>query len=380
MLVPPRKLLHALGRLRTQVHPSRHERSDGAVLRTAVSTLVLSALTLVLLLAGANLRLRWLLHQRASETGLTLKWAAAYTVFPGVVEVRELEVSSRSPALLRVLAPRARMRLGLTDLALGRLDLHAVHVDGLTLEVTGIAQDDVTPPAPERDLTALGIAGPTLLNERARSRIRIDALDAAVASLRIGDYAFSGKLRIRGEGLELSPTAPATLALTLELDGASVQKGHRELLGQLHGEVKLNRTSILARSGVVSPFEVEPREAQTSATFRLSGADVSQLFAFAGVPDSLYALFQPVSQRPFKLEAHVLDRPGAFFVRDFRAESGAFRAVGAFRDTHADRAGAFLLTLSERSAGILVGAREANFLVGADSAWLARSQELLGLW
>lgn len=375
-------LRNSLGRLRQfpQLAPPRAVATwwgPMRPLRLLLTALAALLATLALALAALNLRLQGILRRTAADAGVGLSYAAAYTVRPGVVKIHGLRVTGGSNVPYNVATPHAELRIDVLDLVLGRLHVSHVRAHALELRVAGVAEDDTPSIGRERDLTALSML-PSLPSDDG-SALRIDRLDATVASLEVGDYHLTGILRLSAESLELSPRAPVVGTAKLSLDRASLVKGDQELLGSLRGSLDVERTATTSGSSDVMVADCSTCQASLQGSLELSGGDTGELLEFAGVPDSVGFMFASVQGRPFTLATNIVQRPGAFLLREVRAESGPFRAVGSFRDTPLERAGAFLLTEQELSAGILVGAREASFVLGADVAWLTQSQQVLGL-
>lgn len=347
-------------------------------IRSALAVVALCFTGLSLLLLYANFRLHMGLRGMASEAGLELEYGAAYTLIPGEVTLRGLRVTGGTKFLWTVGLPRAELQVSVADLLFGRLHVHSLRGDALSIRVAGFGYEEGPVFAPKRRLTALGMIGFTGTNENA---LRIDRLYTSVETLEIGEYDLSGSVQLRATNLELSPRAPVLGQAVLSMDSAALSRGDEEVLRWLQGRLILERNraqepSFVASTGVFLSSAPSP---ELTGTLHLFGADAGELLEFAGVPEPVSVLFSNIQGQPFKVATEFEQRPGALFLREVRAESGSFRAVGAFRDTTTDRAGVFLLTLRELSAGILVGARESDLVMGADRAWLTQFQDVLGL-
>lgn len=347
--------------------------AHGARRALRVVTVLLASAALCLLLA--NFRLHETLRHAAREAGVALTYAAAYTLEPGTVHIRGLRITGGAAVLWSVDVPRLELQMSPLDVLLGRLEVDRVVGRELSIRVTGIAEDDLPLRRPERRVVALGM-GPSVSRAGEPPLVRIGELQTDVRLLQLGDYRLTGQLALRAHGVAFMPNEPALGDAVLRVRGASVHKADDELLRSLDGRLCVRRTSWSSHAD----GEVEaPRAAHLEGSLKLTGKDGGDLLDFAGLPDPIGVLFSSVQGQPFTVATRVVQRPGAVFLQEVTAESGPFRAVGAFRDTTLDRAGVFLLTEREVSAGVLVGARDANFVVGADAAWLEQSQHLLGL-
>jgi len=328
------------------------------------------------LLLYANFRLHVTLRVLAREAGVELEYASAYTLAPGQVTLRGVRLTGGTKVVWDVELPQAELRVSAVQLLLGRLHIHSLECAGLAVRGTRFGDFDAGVSTPKREITALGILGSPMSAGRA---LRIDRATASVERVELGEYRLTGTLRLRASLVELSPQAPALGAVALSMRDAVLYRDDEELLRWLRGNVALSRTSDAVSRDNDLVEHGSPSAPRMSGSLRLAGGDAGELLEFAGVPESVSVMFSNIQGQPFTFEAHVEQRPNAFFLRELRAESGPFRAMGSFRDTATDRAGAFLLTLRGVSAGILVGARDSDLVVGADSAWLVQSERTLGL-
>ena len=150
--------------------------------------LVVAMLVLELLyVAGANLFLNseWGRSQlNRQPEKLAMEWQSAWTFLPGVVRVRELELSGRARrAIWRAELCRAWLVIWLPSLLNRHLLLLSGQASGSSIEVETVAAPETA--RPER--------------QRRGWRISIDRLDlSAVEQLRFGGYRLEGSGRLRG--------------------------------------------------------------------------------------------------------------------------------------------------------------------------------------
>lgn len=373
----PRVVIEFLTEFASGTRPLRESlASRGLSFGRVLRVFMLSVTALLLLLASANLRLQLMLRSRAREAGVELRYRAAYMLRPGVVDVRDLDVRSTSRLPWRVGTQRARFHVGLVDLAFGRLHVRRLEADALEVRVAGIAEDDIVVPGPVRNVVTLGVT--PFLDLPDERGLTIAQFESRVTKLQVGDYVLTGSLELHAKDVSYQPREPVLGEASLILRNASLRKNQEELLSKLNGQVGLRRGQSLELDSS-SPIQPVPNEARLTGTFHLAGTNTSELLTFANVPGELCSLFNAVDGRAFTLEAKLEQQAGALWVREFHAQSEGFQAVGAFRDTPLERAGVFLLSMRNVSAGVLIGARDASFVLGADTEWLSHSKQLLGL-
>ncbi|WP_437973004.1 hypothetical protein WMF11_28905 [Sorangium sp. So ce295] len=102
------------------------------------------------------------------------------------------------------------------------------------------------------------------------------------------------------------------------------------------------------------------------------GADAGALLDLLGVTGTLRWTLEILDRRPFALSSALVRRPPQLLLDEVRFESGDIEARGAFQTDSDGRAGAFLVTTGQLSAGLSIQGDQLHVIASPGEDWLAR--------
>lgn len=398
-----------------RIEQRAHRRIRGWTFGRVTGWIALSlALASALYVLLANLRLRSALSAIDAMPEISARYGSASTWMPGVVTLRDLQVSDER---------------GLWAVSFEELRLE---FSWLSLLATNLRKEDFLDIRVRRmsarieELRAGRLSTSGILDLEAAQLAIVPASEARVAELR-------GQVSLTAEHLLLVREGPERVlslasfrantrgglgpSLHVDLDAETIQalEDSRWSLGKLRPKSSLKGTLELSRIGPgwkhwqVNRGEIELKDLRVPATeatwhppivarmkmdegmisfdhplllsarVHVAGSAAAPLLDWFDLPASVEWLFSPVRTRPFTFTGDLHKREHHLIMENMRIQSGGLRAEGALRLAAGGRAMALLLQNAGTSAGLAVGADGTDFALGVDRPWLEMKKDALDL-
>ncbi|AUX26911.1 uncharacterized protein SOCEGT47_074810 [Sorangium cellulosum] len=379
----------------------RSRRLGPVLARIVVALVALAGIYLVV----ANLSLTLWMRSLARDLGLTAQVASAHTLYPGYVHLEGLRLAGGHGAGWTVRLAEADLRVDLADLVRG--EVHVTRLRGGGLEVALGGPPDELARAPEvlagaaAPLARAALppsGGPAETGDRPARALLVEDIEVGARAIGAGPFRLVGAMSARAARLAASPPRHATLEVdagALDIVDGEIHREGRLLARAVHGRIDARLDPTGAGDAAVSPLEAgrgldRPRasmqerlradggalSSRDGAFFHGSiaaeGEDAGVLLDLLGVTGALRWTLEFLEGRPFALSAALARSPVRIELDDVRFESGNIEARGAFQKDGDGRAGAFLVTAGQLSAGLSIAGGQAHVIPSPGEDWLAR--------